>query len=71
MADIETMFHQVRVSIKDVNALRFLWYPDGDLTLAPTEYQMMVNLFGGIWSPSCATFALRKVAEDNASFFRR
>ena len=69
MADVEAMFHQVRVTAEDVNALRFLWYPHGDLTLAPVEYQMMVHLFGGIWSPSCATFALRRVAEDNTSLF--
>ena len=69
MADVEAMFHQVRVTTEDVNALRFLWYPHGDLTLTPVEYQMMVHLFGGIWSPSCAKFALRRVAEDNASLF--
>eukprot|EP00112_Aurelia_sp_Birch-Aquarium-sp1_P000444 Seg1042.3 transcript_id=Seg1042.3/GoldUCD/mRNA.D3Y31 product="hypothetical protein" protein_id=Seg1042.3/GoldUCD/D3Y31 len=69
MADVEAMFHQVRVTAEDVNALRFLWYLHGDLTLAPVEYQMMVHLFGGRWSPSCATFALRRVAEDNATLF--
>ena len=69
MADVEAMFHQVRVTTEDVSALRFLWYPHCDLTLAPVEYQMMVHLFGGIWSPSCAKFALRSVAEDNVSLF--
>ena len=27
MADIEGMFHQVRVALRDVDALRFLWFP--------------------------------------------
>ena len=31
---------------------------------------MMVHLFGGIWSPSCATFALQKTAEDNKAQFK-
>ncbi len=69
MADVEAMFHQVRVTSDDASALRFLWYPGGDFALEPAEYQMMVHLFGGIWSPSCATFAMQKVTEDNASSF--
>eukprot|EP00112_Aurelia_sp_Birch-Aquarium-sp1_P011096 Seg2340.7 transcript_id=Seg2340.7/GoldUCD/mRNA.D3Y31 product="hypothetical protein" protein_id=Seg2340.7/GoldUCD/D3Y31 len=31
---------------------------------------MMVHLLGGIWSPSCATFALQKTAEDNKAHFK-
>ena len=30
---------------------------------------MMVHLFGGIWSPSCASFALKKTAVDNQDKF--
>lgn len=65
MADVEAMFHQVCVHPKDVGALRFLWFPRGDLSAQPHEYQMMVHLFGGVWSPSCASFALKKIAVDN------
>ena len=66
MADIESMFHQVRVHPKDVDALRFLWFPHGDLSKDPEEYQMLIHLFGGVWSPCCASYALRKTAADNA-----
>ena len=69
MADIEAMFHQVRVNLEDVNALRFLWWPNGDLSLQLVDYQMLVHLFGGVWSPSCSNFALKKTAEDNANDF--
>jgi hypothetical protein len=69
MADVEAMFHQVRVPMDDCDSLRFLWWPDGDTTATPEEYQMMVHLFGSISSPSCANFALKKTAEDNKDEF--
>ncbi|XP_029619853.1 uncharacterized protein LOC115200878 [Salmo trutta] len=65
MADIEGMFHQVRVHEDDLDFLRFLWWPDGDTNKRLEEYRMTVHLFGAISSPSCANFALRKTAEDN------
>ncbi|XP_076848178.1 uncharacterized protein LOC143493558 [Brachyhypopomus gauderio] len=64
MADIEAMFYQVRVPPKDYDFLRFLWWPDGDLSGTLQEYRMTVHIFGATSSPSCACFALRKTAED-------
>ena len=69
MADIESMFHQVKVAPEDCSALRFLWWPDGDVTAQPEELMMAVHLFGGVSSPSCANFALKKTAEDNKTSF--
>ena len=69
ISDIEAMFYQVRVRPSDCDALRFLWWPDGDMNSPPEEYQMNVHLFGGASSPSCANFALKKTAIDNASHF--
>lgn len=66
MADINAMFHQVRVPYKHVNFLRFLWWPNGDTTAEPEEYRMCVHLFGAVSSPSCSNYALRRTAEDNA-----
>ena len=65
MSDVEAMFHQVRVKPSDRDALRFLWcfhHP-------PEEYRMNVHLFGSASSPSCANFALKKTAKDNALHF--
>lgn len=69
MADIESMFHQVRVPAEDADLLRFLWWPNGDLTQELVDFRMMVHLFGATSSPSCANFALRKCAEDNKGQF--
>ena len=67
MADIEAMFYQVKVSMHHRNALKFLWWEDGDLEKVPQVYRMAVHLFGGVWSPSCAAYALRRTAQDHAS----
>ena len=69
MCDIEAMFHQVGVRPTDCDALRFLWWPEGNLALPPEEYQMTVHLFGAASSPSCANFALKQVAEDHKTDF--
>ena len=65
MADIESMFYQVRVPESQLDFLRFFWWTDGNTEVKPEEYQMQVHLFGAISSPSCATFALQKTADDN------
>ena len=69
IADIEAMFYQVRVPPSDCDALRFLWWPEGNLCEEPVEYEMRVHLFGGASSPSCANFALKKTAKDNQRDF--
>jgi hypothetical protein len=64
MADVEAMFHQVRVCRDDQDVLRFLWWPEGRLGDQPASYRMTVHLFGGTWSPSCCTYALQRTVED-------
>ncbi|KAL6484006.1 hypothetical protein MHYP_G00088790 [Metynnis hypsauchen] len=51
---------------KDADLLRFLWWPGGDVSEQVTEYRMCVHLFGATSSPSCASYALRRTAQDAA-----
>ena len=69
VSDIEAMFHQVRVDPKDHDSLRFFWWPDDDLSKQPIEYRMDVHLFGSTSSPTCASFSLRKTAQDQSGDF--
>lgn len=69
MTDVKAMFHQVNVAQKDRDFLRFLWWPDGDVSQELVEYRMTVHLFGAVSSPSCACHALRKTAEDHCDSF--
>ena len=67
-ADIEAMFHQVRVPPSDANCLRFLWWP-GSLDEAPATYRMCRHVFGAKSSPCCTGYALKRVAIDNKDSF--
>ena len=69
MADVEKMFYQVKVTEPDQNYLRFLWWPDSDLTKEPVDHRMTVHLFGGASSPGCSNFALKSTADDHEEEF--
>ena len=49
------------------DSLRFLWWPNGDLSVEPEEFQMLVHLFGATSSPTVCSYALRKTALDNVT----
>ncbi|XP_074641172.1 uncharacterized protein LOC141898924 [Tubulanus polymorphus] len=68
VADVRAMFHQVKTSELDSDSLRFLWRPDAS-TGPPSTYKMIVHIFGAKDSPSCANYALKRSALDNALEF--
>ena len=68
-ADIEGMFHQVKLKPPDAEAVRFLWRCDPSSTDPPDHYQMLVHIFGATDSPCCAAYALRRAALDQREAF--
>ena len=69
VADIKSMFHQVRVDPSDRSALRILYWRDGDPDEVVNTYEMSVHAFGLTSSPSVAGYALRRTVVDNQSKF--
>ena len=45
-ADIEAMYHKVRLNSNDADALRFLWLEDVISGEKPDTYQMLLQIFG-------------------------
>ena len=61
-ADIESMYLQVRIPDRDRNALRFLWYGGNNVV----QYRSASHLFGGKWSGSASSYALRRTVADHS-----
>ena len=64
IGDIQATFHQINVDPRHRSALRFLWWPGGNLDLDPVDHQMQVHLFGATSSPCCASYCLRRIVVD-------
>ena len=69
MADLECMFYQVKVPANQHDLLRFLWWPESDVSNHIVECRMHTHIFGATSSPAVATQALQKIARDNALVF--
>ena len=52
MADIQAMFHQVKVTPADQDVQQ------------PETYIMKSHIFGGSWLPCCCVHALQRTVED-------
>ena len=69
MADIESMYHQVKIPDEHCKFLRFFWWEDGNLDKEPVECEMCVHPFGAISSKNCVSYALHQTGFDNKEEF--
>ena len=69
MADIESMFYQVRIPEKHQNFQRLFWWENNNLDRELSDHQICVHLFGDTSSPSCCHFALKQTSNDNVEEF--
>ena len=66
-ADIQEMYHQIRVPDRDKPAMRFLWRtnPSGEHEV----YQFERMIFGEIDAPARANYVIQLNAEDHRDLF--
>ena len=63
--DIEAMYHQVKIPVKQRSFLQFLWWKDSDPQNKVVDHEMTAHVFGSVSSPSYSNYALQKTAADN------
>ena len=63
MAAFKAMFYQAFAPEEQRSYLRFLGWPDSNISPELYGYEMCLHLLGAINSPSCANMALKKIAE--------
>ena len=65
--DIETMYDQVKNPVEQRSFLRFLWCKNSDPQNEVVDHEVIVRVFGGISSPSCSNYPLKRTAADNVN----
>ena len=69
MADIQTMYCQMKVPKSQRSYFRYFYWKEGDINSETVEQEMCVYLFGAVSSPSSTIYALKRTAVDNSSSY--
>ena len=69
ISDVEAMSYQVRVAPCDRDALRFFWWPEGNLNTSPAIYCMKVHPFGARSSPAALLIVFAKQPKEFGKYF--
>ena len=68
-ADIKEMLLHVNVNDRDSDAMRFLWWANGDTHKPPVDHQLRRHAFGLTSSPFVCNYVLQHGAEQNKQLF--
>ena len=60
VVDMRSVFHPCCVAGRDKRFLRFLWWPEGNVTKSTEVYAMQVHLFEATSSPSVVDFCIQR-----------
>ena len=69
LADVGDFFNCIGVLSSDTHAMRFLFWPMGDVERPLKVYKMTINCFGAASSPTNCIYAFQKNAEDHGDEF--
>ena len=69
MADIESMYYQVRVAEYQQTFIKFLWWENHNIEEEPSDFAVCAHVFGGVSSATCSNLALTRTATDNTDLY--
>ena len=69
MADIESMYYQVRVAEYQQTFIKFLWWENHNIEEEPSDFAVCAHGFGGVSSATCSNLALTRTATDNTDLY--
>ena len=64
IADIESMYYQLRVPEYQQTLIKFLWLKNRNIEKEPADFAMCSHVFG-VLSVSCSNYSLKRTAADN------
>ena len=64
IADIESMYYQVRVPEYQQTLIKFLWLENQNIEEEPADFAVCFHVFG-VLSASCLNYSLKRTAADN------
>ena len=69
MADIESMYYQVRVPEYQQTFIKFLCWENHNIEEKPLDFATCAHVSGGVSWASCSNYTLKRTATDNTDQF--
>ena len=69
MADLQTMYCQLKVPESQKSYLRYHWWKKGEMNSEIVDHEMCVHLFGAVSSLDSSNYPLKRTAVGNISSY--